>query len=204
MMTAARRTSLALAAVALACATSASAQIVDPDPRFSIVDPIVVGSPLGVAIGGTPAGFDVSMRDVSNAPRPGVVVTLHFPDPSFRLYATQQAGTTLDCLQRTISRVTDAQGKVNFVARFGGWNDANAVEVVDAGVILALVKGRSPDYDSDGKVGLSDLAVFTADLLGNPSAQKSDFDLNGSTGLNDYAIITEQLLGTTSSQALCP
>ena len=78
------------------------------------------------------------------------------------------------------------------------------MEVIDAGVILALVKGRSPDYDSDGKVGLSDLAVLTADLLGNPAAQKSDFDLSGNTGLNDLVIISAQLLGAPNAQPLCP
>jgi hypothetical protein len=132
------------------------------------------------------------------------VVSLRFPLGTFRLYTTQQAGTTVDCTQGTLSRVTDAQGRVNFAARFGGWEDANMVEVLDGGVNLAFVKGRSPDYDKDGKVGLSDLAVFTADLLGNPAAQKSDFDLNGFTGLGDLGILATQLLGTTNAQPLCP
>jgi hypothetical protein len=195
---------LATLALSLALAGSASAQVIDPDPRFSTVDPVVVGSPLGIPIGGSPPGFDVTMRDNTNTPRPGVVVSLRFPVGTFRLYATQQAGTTVDCAQGALSRVTDAQGKVNFAARFGGFEDANTVEVLDGGVNLAFVKGRSPDYDKDGKVGLSDLAVFTADLLGNPSAQKSDFDLNGFTGLGDLGILTAQLLGTTNPQELCP
>jgi hypothetical protein len=198
---AARRLSPALAVLALVSATSATAQ---PDPRQITIDVVVVGTPLGVAIGGSPVGFDVTVRNIDLTPRQGAVVSLEFPAASFRLYATQQAGTTINCAQGSLTRVTDAQGQVNFAARFGGWEDGNAVAVLVDGVLIGLVKGRSPDYDRDGKVGLSDLAVFTGDLLGNPGAQKSDFDLNGSTGLNDYAIITEQLLGTTSPQALCP
>ena len=36
------------------------------DPRFTTYDPVAVGSPNGVAIGGTPAGFDVVARDVDS------------------------------------------------------------------------------------------------------------------------------------------
>lgn len=194
----------AVLAFVAAFALPAHAQIIEPDPRFSTVDPVVVGTPLGIPIGGAPAGFDVTMRDVSNVPRPGVTVALRFPRPAFRLYAPQQAGTTVDCLQGTVGRVTDAQGKVNFAARFGGWDDANAVEVLGDGVSLAFVKGRSPDYDRDGKPGLSDFTFFSTDFLTNPTAQRSDFDLNGSTGLGDYALFSAQFLGASSAQAVCP
>jgi hypothetical protein len=152
-------------------ATVASAE---PDPRFSTIDAVAVGSPLGVAIGGSPAGYDVTMRDVSNAPRPGVIVELRLGAAGLKLYADQAAGTTIDCLAGTLSRVTDAQGQVKFVPRFGGWVDNNAIEVFGGGDSLGFVKGRSPDYDKDGKVGLSDLVTFSNDFLTNPAAQKSD------------------------------
>jgi hypothetical protein len=195
---------LSLFALGSLAATSRAQIIIEPDPRFSTVDAVVVGSPLGVPIGGSPAGYDVTMRDNSNAPRPGVVVALRFPAGSFRLYADQQAGTTIDCAQATISRITDGQGRVNFAAKFGGWNDANSVEVVGDGVSLAFVKGRSPDYDGDGRVALSDLVTFSSDFLTNPSAQRSDFDLNGSTGLGDLVLFVDQFLHAGGPQPLCP
>ena len=175
-----------------------------PDPRFSTLDAVAVGSPLGVAIGGAPAGFDVTMRDVSNAPRPGVIVQLRIGDAGLHLYADQASGTTVDCLQGTISRVTNAQGAVNFVPRFGGWVDGNAIEVIGAGEQLGFVKSRSPDYDADGAVGLPDLVTFSGDFMLNPAAQKSDFDLNGSTGLGDLVIFSAQFLGVSTPRPLCP
>jgi len=186
---------------ALVLAETAGAQ---PDPRFSTIDAVVVGSPLGVAIGGAPAGFDVTMRDVSNAPRPGVIVELRIGAAGLRLYADQASGTTIDCVQGTISRVTNAQGAVNFAARFGGYVDANAIEVIGAGVQLGFVKGRSPDYDKDGAVGLPDLVTFSGDFMLNPSAQKSDFDLNGNTGLGDLVIFSDQFLHVSAPRPLCP
>jgi len=191
---------LVLVLLTLSAATAAA----EPDPRFSTVDPVTVGSPLGVAIGGTPAGFDVVARDVSNAPRPNIPVTLSFAGTGLRLYSTQAAGTTIDCVQGTLTRITDAQGHVNFAARFGGWNDANSVHVLIDGEDIASVKARSPDYDADGRVALSDLVMFSGDFVSNPTAQKSDFDLFGSTGLGDLVIFSGQFLGANQAQLLCP
>jgi hypothetical protein len=173
-----------------------------PDPRFSTIDVTVVGSPTGVAIGGTPAGFDVTVRDVSNAPLAGKIVELYIGAPDFKLYATQAAGTTIDCANGKISRVTNAAGQVNFVARFGGWADGNAVLVKAEGVILGTVKGRSPDYDRDGKVGLNDLVVFTLDFLTPSATMRSDFDLSGAVGLGDFTIFSNQY--NVTPQTLCP
>ena len=175
-----------------------------PDPRFSTIDAVAVGTPLGIAIGGAPAGFDVTMRDINNAPRAGVIVELRLGAAGLTVYANQATGTTVDCVTGTISRVTNAQGAVNFAPRFGGWSDANDVPVWGAGEMLGNVKSRSPDYDRDGKVGLSDLVTFSGDFMLNPGAQKSDFDLNGNTGLGDLVLFSAQFLGASTPQVLCP
>jgi len=197
-----RPTMIALLATAL-LALPARAQD-PPDPRFTTIDPIAVGSPLGVAIGGSPAGFDVVMRDVSNAPRPGVVVELRLGAAGLKLYANQAAGTTVDCITGSISRVTNAQGAVNFVPRFGGWADGNVVEVIGGGESFGFVKARSPDYDRDGKVGLADFAIFSEDFLTQPATLRSDFDLFGTVGLGDFAIFSDQFVGAATPQPLCP
>ena len=181
-------------------ARSASAAV--PDPRFSTIDPVAVGSPTGVSIGGTPPGYDVTVRDVSNVPLAGRTVELYFGAPDFKLYTTQAAGTTIDCANGKISRVTNAQGAVNFVPRFGGWADGNVLLVKADGVILGNVKGRSPDYDKDGRVALADLAAFTLDFTTHPATMRSDFDVNGVVGLGDFAIFSDQF--NVTPQALCP
>jgi hypothetical protein len=185
---------------ALLLARPASAGV--PDPRFSVTEPVIVGSPTGVAIGGTTPGYDVIVRDVSNVPLAGRTVELDLGPAGMKLYSTQEAGTTINCAAGTISRVTNAQGAVNFVPRFGGWADANSVMVLADGVVLAAVKARSPDYDRDGKVGLADLAEFTNDYFTQPTALRSDFDLVTGVGLGDFAIFSRQF--NVTPQTLCP
>lgn len=190
----------ALLATALLALPAAAQDL--PDPRFTTLDAIAVGSPLGVAIGGSPPGFDVTMRDVNNAPRPGVIVELRLGAAGLKLYANQAAGTTIDCLAGSISRVTNAQGAVNFAPRFGGWTDDNTVEVMGGGERIGMVKARSPDYDRDGRVGLADFATFNEDFLTHPATLRSDFDLGGTIGLGDFVLFSQQF--PTTAQPLCP
>ena len=72
-------------------------------------------------MGGAPAGYDVLVRDVNNAPVAGAVVTLDFSASGMRVYSTQNAGTTLNCAANAISRTTDALGRVNFGPRVSGF-----------------------------------------------------------------------------------
>ncbi len=176
-----------------------------PDPRYSTCDAVVVGNTSGIAIGGTPAGFDAVIKDVTNAPRPGVIVRLDFSPTSIRLVSVQNAGITLDCAARTVSQVTNANGAVNLAVRFGGFVSTNSVYVSHDGVEFATVKARSTDLDGvDGKTGLADLALFSANVLANPAAQETDFDLNGTTGLGDLRIFADEYLRTDPAQSYCP
>src|SRR5688500_14147726 len=132
-----------------------------PDPRFSQVDPVVVGNSSGTPMGAEPAGYDVLIRDVNNAPVPGRLVTLDFSATAMKLYAVQNAGVTLDCASRQIHGVTNASGAIKFAPRIGGWENTNSVVVFNGGVELARVKGRSTDIDgADGTTGLGDFAIF--------------------------------------------
>ena len=200
----ARLTLSALSALSAASLLALPADAAVPDPRFSTTDLIVVGSPLGIAIGGAPPGFDVTVRDVHNVPLAGSTVELRLGAAGLKLYATQQSGTTINCAAGTISRVTNAAGAVNFVPRFGGWNDAYAVEVSADGVVLSLVKARSLDYDKDGKVGIADFSAFSEDFLTQPATLRSDFDLSGVVGIGDFSIFSEQFPGPGTVQPTCP
>ena len=198
-----RHTALVLAA--LMFPDSAFAQGL-PDPRFSTCDPVVVGNVSGAAIGSAPAGFDVTLRDVNNAPLVGHVIVVDFSSSAMRLLGAQNPGTTIDCAGRRLSRVTNAQGAVNFAARVAGYDNTNAIAVIhqENGEILAHVKGRSTDLDgADGMTGLGDFALFAANFLNNPAAQETDFDQGGNTGLGDFALFSAEFLRSTTSP-YCP
>jgi hypothetical protein len=196
------RKALTIAAGLAVVATVASAGV--PDPRFSSWDLVVVGNVSGTPIGGSPPGFDVTVRDVNNAPLSGRTVTLNFSASGMKVFSTQNAGTTVNCPAKSISRVTDGSGHVNFGSRVAKFNNSNSVEVSADGVVLANVKGRSTDIDgSDGKTGLGDFSIFSVNFLSNPSAQETDFDLNGTTGLGDFSIFSSEFL-TGPTLAYCP
>ena len=188
------RAVLSLAFLSLAFAVPA-AVAESPDPRFSTCDLILVGNVSGTPLGSAPAGFDVVVRDVNNAPLPGRVVTIDFGSSAMKVFAVQNAGITLDCAARTISRVTNAQGAVNIGARVAGYDNTNAVLVLENGNLLAKVKGRSTDIDgADGTTGLGDFAIFGDNFLNHSEAQETDFDLDGRTGLGDYAVFGAEFL----------
>lgn len=193
-MTGMVRKALTFAAGLALVASVASAGV--PDNRFSTSDAVVVGNASGTAIGGSPAGFDVVVKDVNNAPLPGRTVTLDFSGTPMKVFNAQNAGTTLNCAAKTISRVTNASGAVNFASRVAKFDNANNVDVIADGVPLFVVKGRSTDIDGlDGRTGLGDFSTFSSAFLSAPATQQTDFDLNGNTGLGDFSIFSSEFLG---------
>ena len=183
------------------------AHATSPDPRYSTIDLVVVGNSSGSLMtesSGNAPGYDVTVRDVNNTPVPGHVVVLDFSNSAMKLYAVQNAGTTLDCALRRLSQVTNGAGAVKFAARLGGYDNTNAIEIVHEGVVLGIVKGRSTDLDgADGTTGLGDFALFAANFLNNQAAPETDFDLGGSTGLGDFSLLSAEFLRNTTS-AYCP
>ena len=193
-----------LVAILVAGALAAPAGATTPDPRHCTVDAVVVGNASGTAIGGAPPGFDVVARDFLDVPRAGATVWLEFSASTLRLDAVQAAGTTLDCAGRRLSRVTDASGAVKFAPCLGGFDPADAIEVVVDGVVIARVRGRSTDLDGvDGRTGLGDLVIFADRYLDHPQATETDFDLGGQTGLGDFVIFAQEYLGGATN-AYCP
>ena len=201
-MTGMVRKALTIAAGFAVVASVASAGV--PDPRFSTVDAVVVGTNSGVLTQqpGDPTnpGFDVVVRDVNNAPLSGRTVTLNYSASGMKVYSTQDAGTTVNCGAKSISRVTNGSGVATFGARTGKFNNANTVEVSADGVVLANVKGRSTDIDGlpEGKTGLNDLSLFSVSYLG-AGATETDYDVTGTgNGLGDLSTFAnEYLLGPT-------
>ncbi len=197
-MTGMVRKALTIAAGLAFFATVASAGV--PDPRFSVIDPIGVGDNTGVARGGSPAGFDVAVKDVNNAPVLGATVTLNFSASGVKGYSVQNAGTTVNAGAQTLSRVATT-GSTNFAARTGKFTNSNTVEVSANGVVLGDVKWRSTDIDGVGGVtGLGDFTYFSVKYLGAVAAPEVNFDLSVSDvpGLGDFTIFSTEYLAAVS------
>lgn len=193
-MTSMVRKALTIAAGLTVVASLASAGV--PDPRFSVIDPIGVGATTipAPALGGSPPGFDVSVRDVNNAPVNGATVVLNYSLSGVKGYATQNAGTTVNVPPQCLSRVATL-GSTNFATRTGKFSNANTVEVSANGVVLGNVKWRSTDIngDADNTTGLSDFGYFAA-RFGVVAAPECNFDLSVGDvpDLADFSIFAGQ------------
>src|SRR5687767_12246044 len=99
----------------LAAAGNASGAPTLPDPRFCVVEERVVGCPSGDPLPACPSlalsepGFTVRVRDVSLAPVANTVTVLRFTDPAIRLYEDLRPGSTVDCINCSLRRMTDGQ-----------------------------------------------------------------------------------------------
>jgi len=192
------RKALTIAAGLAFVATAASAGV--PDPRFSVIDAVGVGDNTGTAVGGAPAGFDVAVKDVNNAPVLGATVTLNFSASGVRGYSVQNAGTTVNAGAQTLSRVATT-GSTNFASKTAKFNNANTVEVSANGVVLGNVKWRSTDIDGLGGItGLGDFTYFSGKYLSAVAAPEVNFDLTVSDipGLGDFTIFSGEYLAAAT------
>lgn len=200
-MTGMVRKALIITAGFAVVASVASAGV--PDPRNSTTDAVVVGGSSGTAIGAAPAGYDVVVRDVNNAPLAGRTVVLDFSATPMKVVQVQNAGTTVNCAAKTISRVTNASGAVNFAGRIGKFDNTNGVEVSADGVVLANVRGRSTDISGDGTTNILDLIPFALNYLSNPAAPETDYSGDNTTNIVDFISFSGEYLGAASG-AVCP
>ena len=217
-MTGMIRKALLIAAGFAVVASVASAGV--PDPAFSTIDQVAVGTNRGVLtdqpLDPLKPGFDVTVRDVTNAPLNGVLVTLNYGTSGMKLYTPQNASTTLGVSGCTISRTTDVAGHVVFGPRSAKFNNASVIEVSANGVVLGNVKGRSTDIDGTPGVtglatGLNDFSLFSVAYLLQPSTVQTDYNVsvgtNGVTDLGDFSIFSaEFLLGPINGtfHSFCP
>src|SRR5215831_6665822 len=121
-----------------------------PSPTASFVDPVVVGlAPT------SPTPFHVIVRDATLAPIPGITVGLVFNAPGVHAYNAQTPPLGVNC--PLVFAATDVNGLAVFQnVRFGGFVNTPAIAVMASGVTLRNVLARSPDYDADGDVDLTD------------------------------------------------
>ena len=196
----------ALCALVLA---SGAASANTPDPNQSIVDHVIISSWNNVpAANGltacTPsdAGFDVFVKDVAGNPVANSDVRIVFggTGTSIRPYRLQQGSQIeIRCFDHSFRGLTDGAGRLSFVPHFGRWAETNVVPVYADGIQIALIQARSPDYDNDGDVDLSDLSTFATDYTDTQYHGRSDFDDCPATKLGDFAFFANQYLASTAA-----
>jgi hypothetical protein len=204
----------ALAVFVLASAASANT----PNASLSSVDHVIISSWNNVPAGnglapcsGSPAGFDVWVRDSAGNPvgSAQVKVTFAGTGTSIRPYKPQgpQGPITIHCIDHSMSGFTDGQGHLNFTPHFGRYAETNVVEVTADGVVLALIQARSPDYDCDGDVDLLDFSTFVGDYTDTHYHPRSDFDDCPATTLGDLSFFVNQYVASANSGVpidVCP
>jgi hypothetical protein len=116
------------------------------------------------------------IRDIANWPVLNTPVTVDFSGcgAEVRLAAQQLPGTVVGCAARTVTRITDAQGRVMFRiigassgAPFTIHGDCARIKGVDVyGTFTTLATVQASVYDLDGVSGLSaaDLSLFLSDF----------------------------------------
>lgn len=198
---------------------SAVANAALPSPANCTVDHVIIGSfgPNGATSGMAPCapnalpGFDVFVRDASNTPIAGSVVSIVFAGTgtAVRPYLNQwpQPGVSVNCMQHQLNVTTDANGHARFVPRFGRYGESAVVPVYADGVFLRNIEARSADYNCDGQVNVTDLGVFAGDYLdpagGHP---RSDFDDCPGMTIADLSFFAQQYLASLASpiEPVCP
>jgi hypothetical protein len=204
---------LALAAAASLFASSAHAA--DPYPQNCTVDHVIIsswneqGAPSGIGpCAGTP-GFDVVVRDINNAPVPNATIKIQFTltGTAIKPYRSQSGQVFVQCNDRSINVVTDANGHATIVPHFGRWTESPVVPVYANGFLLQYVEARSPDYNCNGSVELADLVEFVNDLKDTSTPHpRSDFDDCPGVTLGDFSFFAAQLLASQagSPAPVCP
>lgn len=195
---------LSSAALSLTAAGNAGALPLLPDPRGCIVEARVVGCPSGDALAACPSlplaapGFSVRVRDVNWSPIAHQATILRFTDPAIRLYEDLRPGTTVDCVNRSLRRLTDSEGWVHFAPRIGGTSaSATAAELSAVTIVFASVPVTTTDLDGDGLTGIADFAIVVQNFLAKSPDRRTDYDgcvdpVHGATTLADLALFAAQ------------
>jgi hypothetical protein len=147
-------------------------------------------------IAAAPLGqFTVIGRDLANNPSVGAVITIDLSTcPDLFICADQlDANATVDCVHKTVSKLTGADGSVHFTILGGSTGGGNAVTLLSGGRIFkngTLIQAPTVsayDLDGSGGVGANDLSAWLTDFgTANPYG-RSDFDCSGGVGANDLS-----------------
>ena len=170
-----------------------------PYPPECTVPSVVVGNISGLPMG---EGFEVVVRRFGS-PVSHAIVQLYFPTEGPRPLLEEEAGTSVNCTARTLTREADANGVCVFHPRLAGFAGAPVIDVRANGVLLAQSSARSTDIDGNGAVGLVDFQRFAANFLHAPTTTETDYDGSGSTDARDFDLFRRDFLAHVHG-SLCP
>jgi len=139
--------------------------------------------------------FTVVYRDLANDPIAGAIVVIDLSGaPDLHICADQlDPGATVDCIHKTVSKLTAADGSVRFTMLGGSNGAGNASTLLNGGKIFAngtlIGTPTVSAYDLDGQagVGANDLSAWLTDFGSGAPYGRSDYDCSGGIGANDLA-----------------
>lgn len=203
------------ACVALSLAAAAT------DVRADVPSPMNHSIPSHVVlVGRGAAGPDSAIghvycviRDLANNPVPGSFVIFDFSAFSDLRIAADQLDPrlTVNCAQRTVSSVTDANGRADFTimgACTGGPpSPRNSLRIYADGVLLGSPPVAVLERDGFPGLTLTDLSIWAADWFSGLELERADLDGSGSVSALDLSLWGRAWFGGDNAAAigaLCP
>jgi hypothetical protein len=166
--------------------------------------------------------FSVTVRDINNAVLSGATVDIAFGacTPDIRIANTQTFGTTtVDCVAKKVSQVTNVLGVATFRILGGASNAGNSAGagfecgvISSEGVFFNNVTVAAFDQNAgsilNGAIA-NDISVVVSDVLGNSTAGRSDFNFNDAVQANDISfevndVLSNRSLSNVGAANACP
>jgi pimeloyl-ACP methyl ester carboxylesterase len=186
---------LVVVTVALLLATTASAS---PPSAANSTTPSAIRlvETNGTSPDAATGGFSIVIRGLAHNPISNASVTIDFSNcPDVDLCGDQMdAAATVTCASRTVRKITNATGEVQFVLLGHSHGSANAAMATERARIFAngvlLGEPATSEFDLDGvsAVGANDLSVWLTDFGSNLNPTRSDYDASGAVTANDLSV----------------
>lgn len=153
------------------------------------------------------------IRDLANNPIPGAVVTFDFSAFSdLRIAADQHdPRVTVNCAQRSVSGVSDANGRVDFTilgACTGGPpSPPRSLRIYADGVLLGSPTVAVLERDGFPGLTLTDLSIWAADWFSGLELERANFDGDSSVSPLDLSFWGRAWFGGDNALdvgGLCP
>ena len=183
-----------------------SMAIAEPSPANDIT-PLCISLVGASGATAAPTGaFTVICRDLANNLQPGMNVVIDLSGcPDLFICADQlDPAATVDCVHKTVSKITGADGSVHFNVLGGSTGAGNAITLLNGGRIYkngTLIQAPTVsafDLDGMGGVGANDMSAWLGDFYTGQPFGRSDFDCSGNVGANDLSM----WLGVFGSQTM--
>jgi hypothetical protein len=200
---------------ALVCAGMIDTALAGPGQNNTVPACIsLVGSNAGAPAHGAGA-FGVIVRDLANNPVAGanVVIDLAFASDLHLCADQMDPDVTVDCIAKTVRKLTAADGSAHFTVLGGSNGAGNASTLLQGGRVYAngtLIGAPTVsafDLDGSSGVGANDFSAWLTDFSTGQNYGRSDYDCDGHLGANDlslWLIVFGSGTMSTSCAASCP